>query len=205
MTGEPRIHEEVLPPLPMGVLRALAAPIRDRGFYLAGGTGLALQLGHRRSLDFDWFSTQPVVDPMNLAASLRKDLLQVESTDPGTLHTRLQGVRVTFLSHPYPLLQPPVRWDPPGVDIASLQDISTMKLAAVVQRGSRKDFVDLHALDRSGVDLESMLRWYRERYQIRDVAHVLAALSYFDDAEREPMPAMLWDAGWEEIKRSIQA
>lgn len=78
-----------------------------------------------------------------------------------------------------------------------------MKLAAVAQRGSRKDFVDLFALRRQ-VTLARALRAFGKKYGTRDVGHVLYALSYFDDAEREPMPRMLKPWTWADIKREIQ-
>jgi hypothetical protein len=80
-----------------------------------------------------------------------------------------------------------------------------MKLSAVAQRGARKDFVDVFALGRNGLRLREMLRLYQEKYETGDVAHVLAGLSYMDDAEREPMPKMLAPIEWNEVKAALRS
>jgi hypothetical protein len=78
-----------------------------------------------------------------------------------------------------------------------------MKLSAIAQRGARKDFCDLYALGIKCFTLPEMLGFYREKYSIRDIGSVLYGLVYFDDAESERMPRMLWDVKWAEIKRTI--
>ena len=87
--------------------------------------------------------------------------------------------------------------------MASLDDLAAMKLSAIAQRGSRKDFVDIYALAEKHAPLRQLLDCYARKFSIRDTGHVLYALSYFDDAEREPMPKMLWRLSWQEIKRRI--
>jgi hypothetical protein len=88
-----------------------------------------------------------------------------------------------------------VRWEETGCSLAAPIDIAAMKLVAVSQRGVRKAFHDLVALDRNGVDLDSMLEAYRRRFRVGDVTHVLRALTWFDDAEGEP-PLEGTDATW---------
>jgi hypothetical protein len=79
-----------------------------------------------------------------------------------------------------------------------------MKLAAVAQRGARKDFIDLYAIGLRKISLREMLELYRHKYSTTDVAHVLAALTYCEDAEREPMPTMIWHDDWSTIKRTVR-
>jgi len=79
-----------------------------------------------------------------------------------------------------------------------------MKIAAVAQRGSKKDFVDIYALASRAVSLRQMLSWYQSKYAIADVAHVLYSLSYFDDADRERMPTMIWKVKWPAVKNAIR-
>jgi len=79
-----------------------------------------------------------------------------------------------------------------------------MKLSAIAQRGSRKDFVDLYALGSKHRSLARMLDLYRKKFSIDDIAHVLYGLSYFDDADREPIPNMIWEIDWESMKQAIQ-
>lgn len=199
-----RLHRRVLGRRQASVLRRLGPFLEQSPFYLAGGTGLALQLGHRRSIDFDWFSEKPLDDPLRLAGQIEGAGVPVEVDDVerGTLHARSGGVRLSFLEYRYPLLHPLVEGRA-GLRLASVEDIAAMKLAAVAQRGSRKDFVDVFALGRV-MDLDAMLGHYRRKYGVRDVGHLLVALSYFDDAETEPMPSMLRTWRWADIQGAIR-
>lgn len=203
----PTFHPEVLSSEAQSLLRRLGPLVTARSFYMGGGTALAIQLGHRRSIDFDWFTPQDLDQPERLAADLAEPGLntEVEQTTRGTLHATIDGIQVTFLSYRYPLLRPLVAWEEPGCHLASLEDIACMKLVAVAQRGARKDFVDLFALARTGITLAQMIERFREKYQRRETGHLLAALSYFDDAEREPMPEMIWPTDWHTMKREIRA
>ena len=88
--------------------------------------------------------------------------------------------------------------------LAAVEDIACMKLAAVAQRGARKDFVDVYALGRRRLPLRDMLDLFKQKYSTTDIAHVLAALTYFEDAEREPMPTMLWADDWSKVKRTVR-
>ena len=186
------------------MLQKLAPHAQRQGFHLAGGTGLALQLGHRRSVDFDWFREQPIEDPLRLAADLQTPALrlEVDRVEKGTLHCRASGVRVSFLEYRYPLLEaaPSSSRD---LRLAALEDIAAMKLAAVAQRGSKKDFVDIFALGRR-FGLAEMLGFYRAKYAVKDVGHVLIALAYFDDADRERMPTLLRRWNWSTMKSTIR-
>lgn len=188
-------------------LRAVGAALTRRGFYLGGGTAIAIHLGHRRSMDFDWFSRAPIGDPLTLAAQLRGDGVRLEVVEVarGTLHGAVEDVRMTFLEYPYEHLAPPVPWPAFDCRLASLEDLASMKLSAIAGRGSRKDFVDIYALGKAFQPLPSMLLAYRRRYHIRDAAHVMFALSYFDDAEQEPMPDLLWDVDWPTIRQTIES
>jgi hypothetical protein len=123
---------------------------------------------------------------------------------PGTLHGTLQGVRVSFLEHKYEWVEAPVVWEEFGCALASLDDLGCMKLSAVAQRGSRKDFVDVYALGVTHKPLGAMVELYQKKYGVGDIAHLLYGLAYFDDAEREPLPTMLWDVSWERIRNEIQ-
>jgi hypothetical protein len=200
-----RLHTSALRRGQLALLARLGPFLGPSPFYLAGGTALALQIGHRRSVDFDWFTEPPLADPLRLAAEVDASgvPLEVTAVDKGTLHARASGVRVSFLEYRYPLLRPLVATRLPGVRLAALEDIAAMKLAAVAQRGSRKDFVDVFALG-SLLGLDEMLALYKIKYAVRDVGHVLVALSYFDDAEGERMPAMLRRWSWPDVRRTIQ-
>jgi predicted nucleotidyltransferase component of viral defense system len=189
----------------LNILRLLGSQMSARGFYLVGGTALAIHFAHRISVDLDWFTSQPFSDGMMLAQSLRNSNvnLEIEQVSPGTLHGVVQGVRVTFLQYEYPLLQPVEHWGEINCPLASLEDLACMKLSAVAQRGARKDFCDIYALGKKIFSLRDMLDLYQKKFNIKDVGTVLYGLVYFDDAENERMPRMLWDVTWKEIKKSI--
>jgi len=188
------------------VFAETAAAISARGFLLGGGTALALVYGHRRSIDFDWFTAESLGDPLQLAAELREAgvPLEVTGVDRGTLHGTVDGVRLSLLEYRYGLLAAPVPVPSSEARLLSLDDIAAMKLSAVTQRGSRKDFVDIHVLATRHKPLKELLEAYSRKFGIADVGHVYFALAYFDDAESEPMPDMLWPLPWDEIKRSLQ-
>lgn len=78
-----------------------------------------------------------------------------------------------------------------------------MKLSAIAQRGARKDFCDLYALGKTSFSLQEMLGFYQKKFAIRDIGSVLYGLAYFDDAENERMPRMLWNVNWRDIKKTI--
>ena len=199
-------HFEVLPEIQQKVLRRLAPIVDQDGFYLAGGTAIALQMGHRQSIDFDWFRDQSLDDPHQYAGRLRRRGLawQLEQAAPGTLHGTVDGVKVSFLYYQYPLIEERVTISGHSCTMASLRDLGCMKLAAVAQRGSRKDFVDIWALVEHGFELSEMLAGYRKKYATDDIAHLLTSLTYFDDAELEPMPVMLIDIAWVDIRDAIR-
>jgi hypothetical protein len=199
-------HPEALGAAQARALRLLGPVVTERAFYLAGGTALAAYLGHRRSVDLDWFSGEPIEDALTLAQLLRNAGVPIEVTSvaPGTLYGTVSRVRVSLLEYRYPLLEPLTAWSEFACHLASLDDIACMKLSAVAQRGARKDFIDLYALGVKHRPLREMLRSYQKKYGITDIAHVLYSLAYFDDADRERMPRMLWPVGWRTIKQTIQ-
>jgi hypothetical protein len=144
-------------------------------FYLGGGTALAIHLGHRRSVDFDWFTRERIADPLHLARDLNnQDIAFVTGNiERGTLHGSVSGVQVSFLEYRYPLLQPLVAWPMFGCTLASPEDLACMKLSALAQRGAKKDFVDIYALGIKYCSLSDMLGWYQQKYAVTDLTHVL--------------------------------
>jgi hypothetical protein len=195
-------HAEILSPTQRRVLGRLGPALTARSFYLGGGTALALRLGHRRSVDFDWFTAQRVDDPLRLAASLRNEGLPLHTGQvaPGTWHGTLSGVRISLFEYRYPLLRSAAFWGQYGCRLASRADLAAMKLAAIGQRGSKKDFVDVYALGTRRISLRQMLRWYADKYAVTDTAHLVYSLAYFDEADLERMPPMLWAVNWQTIK-----
>ncbi|MBI4538916.1 MAG: nucleotidyl transferase AbiEii/AbiGii toxin family protein [Gemmatimonadetes bacterium] len=187
------------------VLHRIGPIVTSEDFYLGGGTAVAIHLGHRRSLDLDWFTGRALTEPLRFAEELRRKgiAFRTEAVERGTLHGSVEGLRLIFLEYRYPTLHPPIPWATFGCRIASLDDLACMKLAAIAQRGSKKDFVDLYALVRAYRPLAELLDCYKARYDVEDIGHVVFALTYFDDADPEPTLAMLWEVEWSEIKASV--
>jgi len=200
-----KYFKDGLPKKQISVLKSLGTQMSSRGFYLAGGTALAIHLSHRISVDLDWFTPHPFADGMILAQSLRNSNidLAIEQVSPGTLHGSVNGVRVTFLQYQYPLLKPLEQWNEVGCQLASLEDLACMKLSAIAQRGARKDFCDIYVLGMKAFSLSQMLGFYQKKFGIKDIGSVLYGLVYFDDAESERMPRMLLDVTWKEIRNTI--
>jgi hypothetical protein len=201
-----RFHPEAVGALQKKGLQKLGPIMTRRRFYLVGGTALAIYFGHRLSVDLDWFTEHPIEDPMRLAQEIRDEGISFKtgSVDRGTLYGTVSGIRASFLEYHYPLLKPLVLWMEVGCSMASREDIACMKLSAIAQRGSKKDFVDIYALGLKYVPLRQMLRLYQKKYAIQDIAHVLYGLAYFDDADKERMPRMLWNIDWSTVKKTIQ-
>jgi len=180
------------------VIRRLAP--RLEGFYLAGGTGLALQLGHRKSDDLDFFSLERFQgEALKEKLSLQKALFSRE----GTLHGQIGACKLTFLYYPEPLAYPLIHWR--GMAIADWRDICAEKFKVVSQRGSKKDFYDLYALLKSKASIAEACGCFKKRFAARgmNMYHILKSLVYFDDAEAEPSPILFKKGSgwaWKDVK-----
>ncbi len=172
------------------------------GFYLAGGTGLALQLGHRKSIDLDFFSPEFPKIPL-LLEKLKPLAPIVIGQSDGTLDLVIDKVKVTFLSYKYPLLED--TFDFQGVRIAKKLDIGCMKLAAISSRGAKKDFADMYFLIKE-YPLADILAAFERKFTgvTYQRLHLLKSLVYFADAEKDPEPEYLQPVSWEQIKRRLE-
>jgi hypothetical protein len=199
-------HIEVLSASQLKVLARLGPVMSENGFYLGGGTAVALRLGHRKSVDLDWFREGKIQDSMRLSSELMGEVpeFKILSVSKGTLNASISGVKCSFMEYRYPLLASVEKMAKCNCDIASLDDLACMKLSAVAQRGSKKDFVDVYALCAKHRPLLKLFELYQRKYETEDVAHVLFSLSYFGDAENGRMPVMLWDTDWKNIKESLR-
>ncbi|HEX3346156.1 MAG TPA: nucleotidyl transferase AbiEii/AbiGii toxin family protein, partial [Polyangiaceae bacterium] len=181
------MHDDVLDPSQRAALSALK-PAADRGFYLAGGTGLCLHLAHRRSVDLDLFRTESF-DADGIARELGACGVALNDlkSAPATIHAQVLGVRTSLLAFPYAPLESPIP-TAEGVPVAGLRDLAAMKIEAIAGRGARKDFYDLYFICQSGLSLDAAFDAFRGRFASAspDVYHRLRALTFFDDAEREP-------------------
>ena len=172
---------------------------------LAGGTGLALHLGHRYSEDLVFFRGQPF-DPAESAQSLsRIGRVRVQQIAEDTLHLELTGLRVSFLRTQAPLPFPGTSYR--RLTVADPRDIAVMKVIAIGGRGSRKDFIDLFFYIESGGTLAAVLSLVDQRYQEVNfnTYHLVKSLVYFTDAEEEPIPQIIKPVAWEAVKELLIA
>jgi len=196
------LYWEMLTPFMRQALRTIGQSSLCPRFYLAGGTALALQLGHRRSVDLDFFSATDEVRPdthREALAVLAPFQLTIVEQEWGNLLLLLGDLRVGFFSYGYPLLEVGVEAE--GVPLASLLDLGLMKLDAVATRATRKDFCDLYVLAQT-LPLRQLLDAAPRKYPAyRDFeARVVRYLTYFERADQEePVPLNL-DVSWEKIK-----
>jgi len=195
------MHPEILEWPQKSALALLARAPIPPGIYLAGGTALALHLAHRRSVDLDFFSQEPFESESLLGLLRRIGDIRVERSEPGTFRGQLAGVQISFIRYEYPVLDPPIKFEF-GPGIAGIRDIASMKLSAIMGRGSRRDFVDLYAVCQHGHEMEEVYGWFRLKYRgiSYDPYHLAKSLVYFVDAEKEPLPVMLWPCHWDDVK-----
>ena len=183
---------------------ASAKPARAWGAYLAGGLAAAIQLGHRVSADFDWF-TADTIPPQRLLEDIKATGLTVavRKNDEGTFLGQIAGLEYSVFRYRYHMVGSPLEIE--GCQVASLEDIGAMKLAAICQRSVKRDYVDLHTiLTMGGVSMGALVSAWNHKFPGKDVGFALRALAYFADVEKARMPEMLSKTTWERVKADLQ-
>jgi hypothetical protein len=192
------VHPEAMTSEAKALVPRLAPTVARHHFILAGGTSLALRLGHRLSVDLDFFSEEEVL-PDLLVGELRAAHLDSEVTQlaPGILSVVVEGVRVSFFHYPYPFVDAPQPYE--GLRVASVLDIAAMKLVAVAQRSARRDFVDLYVILQQ-MPFRTVAARAVQRYGAGFIEPVVVGkgLTWLEDADGEPDPhylgqPVLWD------------
>ena len=183
------------------VLHGLSQSEIGYQFYLAGGTALALQIGHRHSIDLDFFS--PTKDIPTIRPQLDHTLENFESTladsSWGNLVYIVNNVRVGFYGYGYSLMKPLVEME--GLRLASIEDIALMKLDTLLSRAARKDFYDLYFICNQ-IPIRYLLDLAPEKFpSVRDFeAQVVKRLVFFDSAEKDIDPPLLKTVTWQAVK-----
>lgn len=172
--------------------------------YLAGGTAAALQMGHRISMDFDFFTPKEFI-PKKFSAGLSKlGPFDEDQADKGTVLGKFNGVSFSLFIYKYPVIFPVIKYL--SLNMADIRDIAAMKIDAIATRGAKRDFIDLYFICQSGYQLEQLLDIYDKKYKNLAAAeiHIMKSLVYFDDAEPDEMPKMLKKAAWKDIKKYFE-
>lgn len=186
------------------VLKKVTDNISISKYYMAGGTALALQNGTRESFDFDFF-VQEEFDTKILLNELEKlGNVKVTYMSNDTLHCILDEVQLTFLYFTNPLIKELLKADNyNNLYLASIIDIATMKLIAISQRGTKKDFFDLYNIcTKYNYSLKDIFNFLEVKYSKDKLNyfHILKSVVYFEDAEDEVLPKTYIEYNWEDIK-----
>jgi predicted nucleotidyltransferase component of viral defense system len=168
---------------------------------LVGGTALALQYGHRQSIDLDFFGEMTNAPDEIINKMSEFGDCVVLNNQKSILQLVVSGVKVDVIDYSlYKWIDSPVCEN--GLKLASVQDIAAMKINAIEGRGSRKDFIDVYMLLKK-YSLDEILGFYKQKYPNYSIFRALLSLTFFEDAERESMPIMLIDDSWEQMKNNI--
>lgn len=196
------LHYETIHPDTLELLKKIQSLEMFKDARLVGGTALALQLGHRKSIDLDFFGS--------VNASLQEIALELSKFASVTPLSEsklmrfliVDGVKVDIVNYPYSWIDEPVIEN--GVTLAGIKDIAAMKLSAITNRGTRKDFVDFYFL-LNIFSFDDLIDLYIQKYSDIQLFATLKSLTYFEDAEQDPMPLMTSSLNWEDVKFRIVA
>ena len=197
-------HLEILPKETRQALETLAGAswLKGSPWYLAGGTALALSVGHRSSVDLDFFTPEVSFSLASMTGRLSMHGWTTDILKEDTIYGLLHGAQVSFIAYPFFIPRAPKR-QYGNVDVLAPEDIAVMKIVAVSQRGRKRDFIDLFWYCTHTEPLESVLRRLPDQYPsvAHDYHHILKSLAYFTDAEEDPMPDLHFKTDWKTVKR----
>jgi predicted nucleotidyltransferase component of viral defense system len=177
-------------------------------FNLVGGTALALQLGHRISVDLDFFSLHDFDGDVILFELQKIFNLDVTMNKANQLMLNVEYppksdsfVKLDILKYPYPLISSIINFD--DIRLLAMEDIIPMKLSAIANRGAKKDLYDIY-FSLKQFSLKEMLNLFSQKFPNISHFHLLKSLIYFDDADEDANPKLLSRISWGQIKTTIE-
>ena len=185
-------------PETLSLLKDLMAIEELQHFYLVGGTALALQYGHRLSIDLDFFCHQDY--DQNLIKKVVPAGAETFGQSDVFLGMHINNVKVDWVKYPFPLIDELLTIK--GIRMATPLEIAAMKLWAIARRGTKKDFVDLFFLLQA-FSLEQMMEHFQKKMQDVEPFLIIRSLTYFGDADEDFDPEFLRPASWDDIKATI--
>ena len=167
--------------------------------YLAGGTACALQIGHRISLDLDFFTEKEFNMEVVLKQLEKLPGFKLDQTAKWTIWGSFPKVKFSYFYYPYPLIKKTSVFS--KINLASLEDIAAMKIVALGDRGTKRDFIDLYFLAKK-FSLEQIFKFYDQKYHklANNLFHIMRSIDYFNDADEQETPKMLISVSWDEVK-----
>ena len=195
------LHYETVDEGTLGLLKQLQSLGILSEMRLVGGTSLALQIGHRKSIDIDLFGNLSA-EYENLMDELKTIGEVVPLKNSKNIHSLLvNDIKVDIVNYEYEWLTNKITID--NIQLASIEDIAAMKLNAIIGRGSKKDFIDLFFILKN-YSLATLMDFYTKKYNDGSTFLVLKSLTYFEDADMEEMPFMFNNIDWQTIKDNIK-
>ena len=195
------LHYETVDEGTLGLLKQLQSLGILSEMRLVGGTSLALQIGHRKSIDIDLFGNLSA-EYENLMDELKTIGEVVPLKNSKNIHSLLvNDIKVDIVNYEYEWLTNKITID--NIQLASIEDIAAMKLNAIIGRGSKKDFIDLFFILKN-YSLATIMEFYTKKYNDGSAFLVLKSLTYFEDADMEEMPFMFNDIDWQAVKDNIK-
>lgn len=173
-------------------------------FYLAGGTALALQLGHRISNDLDFFSQNGFDENFTIQRLAEMGNFQLEKRAEQTIIGILNDTKVSFFDYNYPLLKEPENIG--NIRIADVSDVACMKIDAIASRGTKRDFIDVYFIAKNVISLGDIFVNFEKKFSSLNynMIHIKKSLVFFEDAEDDASPQMLRSVGWEDVKKFFE-
>lgn len=195
------LQRKAVAPATLELLNRICSITELNDFYLAGGTSLALQIGHRLSFDLDFFGnrefqTQEIIDLLANEKSIT-----ILSQRKNILILNINNIKVDFVNYHYPHIGNPILSE--NIRLLSLEDIAAMKLAAIAGRGRKRDFYDLYFLLQR-YSLRSLVDFYKKKFEDGSELMVARSLTFFEDADTDEGPVLLGNnVEWSKIKKHI--
>lgn len=195
------LHYPTIEPQLLELLNKLMAIDEFKELRLVRGTSLALQYGHRKSVDIDLFGKIDI-DFNDLSDLIKGTGKAIQLKRSAKINIfSIDGIKVDFVNYSYPWLRPILEED--GIRLAKPEDIAAMKISAITGRGTKKDFIDLYEL-LNHYSLHEILSFYQSKYSDGSIYLALKSLNYFDDTENNPMPELLKPVSWPAVKNKIE-
>lgn len=194
------LHYEAIESGTLELLKELSSLPVLKDFALVGGTGLALQLGHRLSVDLDFFTLRAFsVDDVLASLEANFEVVVVGRAEQ-SLNCMINGVKADLMQHRYALLKEVLVDEP--IRLWSIEDIAAAKISAISNRGAKKDFYDVVEI-LTQMPMDTILSCFERKYPSAERFMAIKSLSWFEDAECEPDPISLKGLEWSEVKHAI--
>lgn len=195
------LHTETVEPDTLSLIRSLQSKPYTSGFLLVGGTALALQIGHRTSVDIDFFSNKRF-DVESLLVQLQEDFsVSIRNRMPHAILLEIQKIKTDFVFQPSELIDTSIQLG--QITMASTLEIAAMKIGAITARGRKRDFVDLYCLLKH-FTLPTILAAFLKKYPDATMELAVRSLFYFEDADQDPEPKCFFDYDWAKVKGAIK-